>query len=272
MALRSSLLKMGIAATSLAIVALTLTSIWPFPSGQFKVDLPSPSEIQWSYANGVVHVTAPYSVDNGGYYDVDELSIYYRITNMTNAPITEHRTPAISLPAGQITHSTIDFNLDILDLYSRNITWMVFHDDTLNFYVEVSCFYTMKLVKFFATYQVYVIWDPLIKSWDVDLPTPWPPTSNEVTVPYWLNTSRLLSGLPPASATFTLLGIDSSGTRTAISTTTAAIQLGTDYNGTVTMTLPLVPVLYARYELVYSATVADFGIPPTIIDVPGWTP
>lgn len=272
MALRSSLLKLAIAATSLSIVALTLSSIWPFPSGQFKVDLPSPNEVRWSYLNGVVTVTAPYSVDNGGIYDVDDLTVFYRVTNTTGEVIASHRSESVFLPAGQVTTSTLEFTIDVLDLYRRNFTRMVFDFDYLYFYVEVSCHYTMRLVKFDADYHVDVLWDPLIRSWDVGDVTPWPPTSGQVSIPYWLNTSRLLSGLPPASATFTLFGIDASNARTQLSTTTAAIQLGTDYNGAVTITVPSLIPLYDRYEIVYSATVADFGIPPTTINLPGWTP
>lgn len=205
MAARTRVLQVAIAAVNLCIVALAFTSIWPFPHGDFKVDLPSASEVEWSYDNGVVHVTAPYSIDNGWIYDVDDLSVHYSVTNYSGVSIAEQTFPIGTLPAGAIAPGTLDFTIDVLGLYQSGITWMVFHDDILNFRIDVSCFYTMKMVKFDATYTTSVNWDALIRSWGVEQPSALPVPGVPYPINYTLNTSSILSYLPPAQVNITFL-------------------------------------------------------------------
>lgn len=234
MAARSRFLQLAIGVVNLAIVALVFTSIWPFPSGDFKVDLPSPNEIQWSYSNGVVHITAPYSIDNGGIYDVDGLTINYRVTNLTSYVLAYDAFVIGTIQAGHVTSGAIDFTFDLLALYSSGAQYMVFNDDLLNFYMEISCFYTMRLIKFDANYQVYVNWDALIQDWGVSGVSPWPPYGPTLTVDYWLVTSDILSSLPPADIVLTLY--DASGPVDVIRQT---VQLGGNYTGSVTFDRPM---------------------------------
>ncbi|MGQ9587061.1 MAG: hypothetical protein ACUVT7_01585 [Thermoplasmata archaeon] len=231
MAARTRFLQLAIGAVNLAIVALVFTSIYPFPSGDFKVDLPSPNDIQWSYSNGVVHVTAPYSIDNGGIYDIDDLTIGYRVTNLTSYVIAYDTILIGRIPAGRVTSDAIDFAFDLLALYNSGAQYMIFNDDLLNFYVEVSCFYTMRLIKFDANYRISVPWDALIQDWGVSGVSPWPPSGPTFTVDYWLVTSDMLSTLPPADITLTLR--DASGPVRVIRQT---VQLGGNYTGSVTFT------------------------------------
>jgi len=156
-------IQMAIALVNVLIFALVFTSLWPFPSGDFNVDLPSPGDVVWGYEDGVVTVSAPYSIDNGGFYDVDDLVIRYGVTNYTDAPIHSGEIDIGSLPAGHVTSDSIDFTFPLLEMYESGATWMVFNDDFLNFAVEVSCYYTMKLVHFYAEYNVSVPWDALIQ-------------------------------------------------------------------------------------------------------------
>jgi len=81
MAARTRLIQLAIGIVNILIVALVFTSIWPFPSGNFKVDLPSPSDITWSYEDGVAHIVAPVTIDNRWIYDVNDLAIYYMVRN-----------------------------------------------------------------------------------------------------------------------------------------------------------------------------------------------
>lgn len=224
---------MAISAVNLAIVALVFTSIWPFPSGDFKVDLPSPNEVRWSYADGVVHVIAPYSINNGGIYDVDNLTIIYRVSNLTSYVIAYDTIVIGRIPAGQVTSDDIDFTFDLLSLYNSGASYMVFNDDLLNFYVEVSCFYTVKLVKFEANYQVSVPWDALVQDWGVLDISPWPPSGTSLTVDYWLRTSDILADVSPAAVILTLY--DAGG---PLQTVQQTIQLGGNYTGSVTFSIP----------------------------------
>jgi hypothetical protein len=262
MAARTRLLQLAIAVVNIVIAALVFTSIWPFPSGDVKVDLPSASEVQWTYDNGVVHVTAPFSISNGGFWDIDELTVRYEVTNYSRDPIVSDVIQIGTIKVGNLVSSYLDFEFDLLELYNQGATWMIFNDDMLNFFVEVSCGYTMKMVKFDATYQVSVPWDALVQSYGVldytyartgSLPTD--PIS--VSIQYWLSTSDLLSSLPAAQVSLMFRG-----NSTTLSQTQTTIQLGGNHSGAVSMNFVPLLDLNATHSIELSVEFA--GFPPMV--------
>jgi hypothetical protein len=278
MAARVRLLQMAIAAVNVAIVALAFTSIWPFPHGDFKVDLPSPNEVTWTYSEGIVHVTAPYSITNGGYYDVRDLTIDYIVLNSSRYLLANQTLLIGDVPAGQITSSEIDFRFDLLRLFNDGALGMVFTDDLLTFVVDISCGYTMDLVKFEAAYQVGVPWDALIRSYGPDwsrsyLPDSIPPTNlPPYSVAYWLNTSDILAGLPDAHVTLTLIGNTTTGDFDDLMSGSTTIQLGGDNSGTVVFDSgALLQYTDMPYALRYDLQVADFQWTGTV-PIQGWLP
>ncbi|MBN1677921.1 MAG: hypothetical protein JW880_05220 [Candidatus Thermoplasmatota archaeon] len=269
MAARTRLNQLAIGIVNLLIVALVFTSIWPFPSGNFKVDLPSASEISWTYQDGIVHIIAPVTIDNRWIYDVDDLSIFYSVTNYSHYSIVEQRMEIGEIPAGRVTETALDFNFDLLGLYNHGAVSMVFSEDLLDFYVEVSCMYTAKLIKFFASYEVAVPWDPLIESYGVSdvrypstLPMPGDPVS--VDVDYWLHTSDLLHGVPAAQ-----VEIRYYGNETLLGTASTTIALGA--NHTDTIRIDVTPAYYSNYRVELVIDVAGFELRKEVA-VEGWLP
>jgi hypothetical protein len=254
MAARTRLLQLAVAAVNLTIVALVFTSVWPFPSGEFKVDLPSANDVEWGFSDGVVHITAPYTIDNGWIYDVDDLTITYSVTNGTHSELAGDIITIGSIPAGEVNSSVLDFEFDLLAQYGAGIEWMVFHEDMLFFHLEVSCLYTMKMIQFDATYQVSVPWDALIQGYGLSDDYSYsvgPPVS--VNVSYWLNTSRLLRGLPAADVTVSYFGDD-----TLMGQTTTTIQLGDAYTGVIVMDIN--PALASSYTVLFEVQFGGFAV------------
>jgi len=269
MAARTRLIKLSIAIVNLLIAALVFTSVWPFPSGDFKVDLPSASEISWTYEGGIVHIVAPFTIDNKWIYDVDDLSVYYLVTNYTGYRIAEDRMPMGVIPAGQVTDSSLDFNFNLLQLYRDGAASMVFNDDLLTFYVEVSCLYTAELIRFFASYQVSVPWDALIQSYGVSdfrYPSTLPPLGDPISVDidYWLHTSDLLAGLPAAEVTLSYYGNE-----TLLGSASTTITLGGNYSDTVN--IDVTPAYYTGYRIELAIDVASFELRESVA-VEGWLP
>lgn len=262
MAARNRVLQIGVAVVNIAIVALAFSSIWPFPSGDFKINLPSANDVTWSYSNGVVDVAAPFSVDNGGWYDVQDLVISYEVRNHSLHILTSDELDIGILPAGRITSGWLNVSFDLVGFYDAQETWMIFNDDQLYFDVHVSCFYTMKLIEFDASYNTIVIWTALIEDWGITAPTTVGPSS--MSVGFWLRTSNLLEGLPPAQVTLQLMGGS-----TIISQATTGVALGGNHTGTATFTgIPLDYLTnpsYSPHSVRFSFVVAGFGwpTPPT---------
>jgi hypothetical protein len=265
MAARIRFLQLAIAVVNLSIVVLAFTSIWPFPSGDFKVDLPSASEVTWTYADGVVQVHAPYTIDNGGFYDVSQLTLSYLVTNYSHHEIMKKTINIGDIPAGTVKSSSLDFDFDLIGLYNGGAQWMVFNDDLLNFHVDVSCYYTMKLVKFDASYQVSVPWDALIRGYGISNHTIVPPAAigdpMSVSVDYWLNTADLLRGLPSAQVSVRYVG-----DATQLGTVQTTVQLGGNHTQTVTMTIDAASymTLYSSYSLELLIQVAGFTLTQSV--------
>lgn len=191
MVARVRALQIAVGVVNFAIFTLALTSIYPFPSGDFNVDLPSPNEVEWYYQEGVVTVTAPYSIDNGGFYDVVDLRLDYSVTNASYENLASDVIDIGTIPAGTVREDEIEFGFDILDLYERGFTSMVFNDDLIYLNIGVSCYYTMELVRFEAQYDVTLQWDALIQEFEVD---GFEVSGTELLVDYHLTTSPILSG------------------------------------------------------------------------------
>lgn len=247
----------AIAVVNILIFALVFTSVWPFPSGDFDVDLPSANEVVWAYGDGVVTVSAPYSIDNGGFYDVADLVIAYDVRNYTNAPVYSGEIDIGTLPAGEVTSDTIEFTFPLLELYDSGDTWMVFNDDFLNFEVEVSCYYTMKLVHFYAEYKVSVPWDALIQEVAIDDVAS---EDGQLLVDYHVVTSGILQGA--ASVTAYLFN----GTE-LVATGSDTVALGGPHSGTLAFDLPFSAV---PDRMVLTVQVYEFSATETVAFDPGW--
>jgi hypothetical protein len=194
MAARTKALGLSVAAVNVVIFILAFTSIYPFPAGDFSVDLPSPSEVEWTYDSGEVTVTAPFAIDNGGYYSVEELRLWYHVSNYTGVLVAEDTIELGTMKAGAVTSGEIVFSFDLAEMFNAGHTWLIFNDDLLDFVVEVSCYYTMKLVRFDARYSVSIPWDALIQSVSVGDPFVDPMDPESIMIDYSITTSSILSG------------------------------------------------------------------------------
>lgn len=232
MASRTKALGVSVAAVNVVIFILAFTSIYPFPAGDFKIDLPSPTEVTWAYDSGVVTVTAPYTIDNGGYYSVESLLIQYHVSNYTGVAIAEDTIEIGTMKAGTVTSGEIEFTFSLLEMYAQGLTWMIFNDDLLEFVVEVSCYYTMKLVKFDAAYSVSIPWDALIQSVSVGAPWIDPMDPQTIVVDYSLTTSDIL----PGSTTLHAELLDGGAT---VSESEETVALGRSVTGTLEFSVPL---------------------------------
>lgn len=257
MAVRTRVLQLAIALVNLSLIALAFTSVWPFPHGDFKVHLPQAKDITWSYENGLVNVSAPYSIDNGWIYDVDNLVISYSVTNNTRYQLAGDTLDLGKIPKNSIVPGVLQFSFDLLGFYNNGTQWMIFHDDIINFDIHVSCYYTMKLVKFDASYTTGVTWDALIRSWAVERPTSLPVPGTTYPINYWLNTSDLLNNLPPAT-----VNISFSRDGNLLGWGTSTIRLGGDRQGTVNVNiLPLVDTtIQGNYTFAYEIKVLEYPL------------
>ena len=251
MAVRTRFLQIGVALVNIAILALVFTSVWPFPSGEFKVDLPNANDVTWTYTDGVVDVFAPYSIHNGWIYDVDDLVISYSVTNISGELLSQATIEVGTIPANRVTQSHFDFSFDLMKFYREGGMGMIFRDDTLRLDISVSCMYTMKLIKFDASYEAMVPWDALIRSYGISSGTPERPnpgwTGTQVYIDYYIETSSILASLGSVSA---VVSIDDGVGTQLLAPISQDITLGTNYSGTLTFT-PTIPATFPSAIVVH---------------------
>ena len=173
------------------------------------------------------------------------------------------------MKAGQVTPGSIDFVIDLFQMYQDNVQWLIFNDDMLDFHIDVSCYYTMKLIKFEADYHSSVVWNALIEGWgvrDISFPDPMNYTGEPVTVYYWLNTSETLSVVSAARLNVSLLGDGE-----LVGWGETLVPLGDHYDGYVSVAF--LPTMYSRssFELRYSIDIGGFHFAENrILEAPPW--
>ncbi len=259
MVARVRVIQVAIAVVNLLIFALAFTSIWPFPSGDFKLNLPDSDDVEWSFDDGTVYVSAPYSIDNGGFYDVSELRISYEVTNYSSALIHSGLIDIGTIPAGAVTSDSIEFSFPLQDFDEAGVLWLVLNDDFLNFALEVSCYYTMELVHFYAEYQVSVPWDALIQDIGLDEVVF---DDAHLQVGYHVFTSSILDGSATATITATLFNGS-----TSIAQDTDSVVLGSTHSGTFSFDLPFSSI---PDRIVIRTTIAGYEVVETIPFDSGW--
>ena len=259
MVARIRVIQVAIAVVNLLILALAFTSIWPFPSGDFKINLPESEDVEWSYDDGVVYVSAPYSIDNGGFYDVSELEISYEVTNYTSVLVHSDTIDIGTIPAGAVTSDTIDFSFRLDDFHDASIVWLLFYDDFLNFALEVSCYYTMKLIHFYAEYSVSVPWDALIQDIGVDGVRS---DGVQLEIDYHVFTSSILESLGGTIITAKLFNGS-----TLIVQDVEYVSLGEMHSGTFSFDLPFSAI---PDHMVLETTIAGYDFVETVPFDAGW--
>jgi len=221
------ILQISITVINIAVAALVITSIYPFVTDNFQVHLPDDSDVGWYYDDGVVTLSAPVGITNGGFYDVTDVRLHVEVENMTGFKICDSVSEWGTIQAGSEFMELLEVSVDVLELLESGAYWMLFNQDYLDVMIEFNCKYTLGLIKFDAYYQVAVPWDGLIQ--DISFGSPELVNSSgeyHVRVPYSITTDQILSGLGDFG-----LEIYNDMSSNPIASSFEQISLGTEYDG-----------------------------------------
>jgi len=220
-------LRIFIVLFNIAVAALVLTSIWPFAMGQFQIDLPDDDDVEWFYEDGIVTMVAPIRITNGGLYAVRDVNVTVTVTNSSDFVIVNSTEYWGTIKAGSDISRSITLSIDVNQLIESEAYWMIFNPDYLDVEIFLKCKYTLKLVKFRATYQITMPWDGLIRDMGFGSPQIVNASGNySLRVPFYVWTNELLSGRGSFSAT-----AYNDTSVTSISSSSANINLGENYSG-----------------------------------------
>ena len=253
-------LRIVISIINIIIAALVITSIWPFATGEFSVDLPQADDIEWSYVRGLVTLSAPVTIHNGGYYSIDDVTIHSLVTNSTKFELINETERWGRIPAGSVFGETVNFSIDFEELLTSGAYWMIFNSDFFEIEITISCRYTLGLIAFSAEYKLPYDWDGLI----IDLGFPRgelvspSPGIYQIEQQYYIWTNSILSGY---GGDFSL-ELREESTEDTVAFSTDHIELGRNYSDSLIL-------MIAQADYLYLLSNNQTFVATVTIDLPG---
>lgn len=220
------ILRISVSMINIAIIIMIILAAWPFVTGNFGVDVPSQSDVNWSYSDGNITVSAPIGIRNGGFYDINDVNVRMSVENETHYSIVNSTNNWGTISAGSHVSRSVVFTVDLKKLLADGSTYMIFHPDSFVVDVEITAKYMLGLIVFTADYQVVYPWEGLILGMGFGTPSLYNHTGTYgIQVPYYLNTNHLLAGLGGDFAVSL-----KNGTGTDLANTSHHVSLGLNYS------------------------------------------
>lgn len=97
---------------------------------QIKMNFEEEPEVTAS--NGEMTMSIPFSITNGGLYDISELNITTRIEAENETVISSSTTLVPLIPRDSTVNETHDIALSLDDILAKNLTYMLLNDTDLN--------------------------------------------------------------------------------------------------------------------------------------------
>ncbi|MBN1109958.1 MAG: LEA type 2 family protein [Methanomassiliicoccales archaeon] len=167
-------MKMPLVVTRIAIVAIKLLvalivvlSILPLIMGNLHLGLGSEEDIEWAYEDGSLRLTAPFTVDNRGFFDINGVTVDIEMRDQGGGTLIESYGGPMSAPAGRETELQVDIELDLDDLPLETLREMVFEGTSMDLSISISARYTMDLIRFGADIVSDMEWEAMLV--DLDL-------------------------------------------------------------------------------------------------------
>lgn len=194
-------IRAGIAAISLFIVVMVVLSVMPLASGGLKVDMPEEDEgsgsLGYSYEDGVITVSIPLDIYNGGYFAIEDLRFHIEISE-DGVLLTETSSESADIVPGKENNIVLKMPVDLNDLDQDDRRRLVFEGADLTMDIRVEAVYPLGLSSASIMTAQDMVLDPLISDVSAD-------TGNarfyqngpdiNVEVPYSFGASGMIKGM-----------------------------------------------------------------------------
>jgi len=155
---------LGWATAALWILVILFSGTVVYSAMQIGMDFGEEPEM--TVSNGEMTMAIPFSISNGGLYDISELNITTVIAAENETVISRSTTTVPLISRGKTVNETHDIRLSLDDMLTKNLTYMLFNDINLSVGMLVGLTYA------------YAI--PLTVS--TSLPMPWGAPLNNLTI------------------------------------------------------------------------------------------
>ena len=181
------LFRVAILVADLAISLFVVSLVYSASTLRFSF----PSSIETSTSGSLYVIRAPFSVTNGGFYDVSDLDIGVALKNSTGYTFFKNDT-IINVIKAQTTHNdAVVLAINYTDLYVKNAYYNLFHSDNFTLLVTVECAYAKPMVGFQADVSQVIPWTAPLAGFTITVGKPTPisinATYSTLSVPFTLD-------------------------------------------------------------------------------------
>jgi biopolymer transport protein ExbD len=189
--------RLGIIAVNIVIALIIILAVVPLATGGLDVNVPSSNESSWTLDGQVLHLSAPVSVHNGGFYDIEDFSLRMQVVDESGNEIMDDRSIPANLRAGKTTPVPLVLSLDIGNVSQEAKRKIVFEGASYNISLSIEARYIMKLMKLGIAVEDEMRWDPLINEYRIDqsqIRYEYSGSQIVMIVPYYISTSQMVYG------------------------------------------------------------------------------
>jgi hypothetical protein len=189
--------RLGIIAVNIVIALIIILAVIPLATGGLDVNVPNSNESSWTLDGQILHLSAPVSVYNGGFYDIEDFSLRMQVVDESGNEIMDDRSIPANLRAGKTTPVPLELSLDIGNLSQEAKRKIVFEGASFNISLSIEAHYIMKLMKLGIAVEDEMHWDPLINEYRIDqsqIRYEYSGSQIVMIVPYYISTSQMVYG------------------------------------------------------------------------------
>ena len=94
-------LRLSAVAVNLFVVAILILSLLPLATADLQVRAPEGEKAATSFEDGVLTMSIPLEIFNGGYFDIDDVRVFIKL-GQDGIVLTEAATDVMSIQAGKL--------------------------------------------------------------------------------------------------------------------------------------------------------------------------
>ncbi|MFQ6086625.1 MAG: hypothetical protein ACE5OV_01250 [Candidatus Bathyarchaeia archaeon] len=137
--MKHAIRALGWATTILWILVILFSGTIVYSAMQIRMNFEE--EPQVTTSNGMLTMSIPFSINNGGFYDISELNITTRIEAENETVISRSTTLVPLIPRDSTVSEKHDVALSLDDILTKNLTYLLFKDTDLNLDMFVALTY-----------------------------------------------------------------------------------------------------------------------------------
>ena len=163
--------RAGIAVISTFVVAMVILSIMPLASGGLEVEVPDSDDggdsIEPSYQDGVITVSIPLDISNGGFFAIQDLRLHMTV-GKDGRTIVESSSVPTTIAAGADQRVVLTMTIDLSRMSQEDWERLVFESADLERNITVEAGYALGLASASLRIAGEMEWEPLVGDFQVN--------------------------------------------------------------------------------------------------------